>query len=245
MTTSSGYVFGVISVLTLAFSPLSQAQQTATTPPAQPATSNAAPPAASSSQDPAAALVQEAIMLFQKKDLDGALDKINAAIKLNPKSAAMYVMRGGIYAQKKMWTESAQDFDTAHQLVPDNVIVKFNQVEIKFMQKQYDAARTGFVALESDPDMGDLASYKVFLCDLFGGHEDVAKKELDTFNAVGSKPSYYYSNAAWSLFHKNTEDARSWLVSALHIYPAQKNEFYQSSLKDLGYLPLPPPPAGK
>ena len=100
-------------------------------------------------------------------------------------------------------------------------------------------------ALESDPDMGDLASYKIFLCDLFGGHEDVAKKELDAFNATGSKPSYYYSNAAWSLFHKNTEDARSWLVSALRIYPAQKNEFYQSSLKDLGYLPLPAPPPGK
>jgi hypothetical protein len=42
-----------------------------------------------------------------------------------------------------------------------------------------------FVALEKDPDMGDFASYKVFLCDLFGGHEDAASKELDAFNEAG------------------------------------------------------------
>jgi hypothetical protein len=109
------------------------------------------------------------------------------------------------------------------------------------MQKQYDVARPGFVALENDPDMGDFASYKVFLCDLFGGHPDVAKKELDAFDDVMGNPSYYFSNAAWSLVHKNTEEARSWLLSASRIYPPQKNVYYAQSLRDLGYLPLPQP----
>jgi hypothetical protein len=109
------------------------------------------------------------------------------------------------------------------------------------MQKQYDVARPGFVLLEKDPDMGDFASYKVFLCDLFGGHEAAARKELDVFNDVMGNPSYYFANAAWSLVHKNIEDARSWLVSASHIYPPQKNAYYAQSLRDLGYLPLPAP----
>jgi hypothetical protein len=109
------------------------------------------------------------------------------------------------------------------------------------MQKQYDAARPGFVALESDPDMGDFASYKVFLCDLFGGHEAAAKKELDVFNVAMENPSYYFSNAAWDLVHKNLDDARSWLLSASRIYPLQKNTYYAQSLRDLGYLPIPGP----
>jgi len=120
-------------------------------------------------------------------------------------------------------------------------VLKFNLVEVHFMQKQYDQARPGFVALERDPDMGDFALYKVFLCDLFGGHMDVAKKELDVFNDTMGNPSYYFANAAWSLAHNHVEDARSWLLSASRIYPPRKNMYYSQSLRDLGYLPLPQP----
>ncbi len=175
-------------------------------------------------------------------DEDGALEKLTEAIKLNPKSSGAYVLRASIYCQKKDWAHAEQDFKAAQQLAPENLVIKFNLVEIKFRQKQFDAARSGFVALQNDPDMGDLASYKVFLCDLFGGHEDVASKELDAFNQVGSNPSYYFSNAAWDLFHKKIEDGRGWLVSASNIFDPRKNAYYAESLRDFGYLPLPPPP---
>ena len=81
------------------------------------------------------------------------------------------------------------------------------------MQEQYDAARAGFAALEKDPivktqpDMGDFAAYKVFLCDLFGGHQAQAKKELDVFNDIMGNPSYYFCNAAWDLVSKRTSMA--------------------------------------
>ncbi len=87
--------------------------------------------------------------------------------------------------------------------------------------------------------MGDLAAYKVFLCDLLGGHEAVARKELDAFNDIAAKPSYFFSNAAWSLVHRNVEDARSWLNSAANVYPSAKIAYYATCLRDLGYLPLP------
>jgi len=116
--------------------------------------------------------------------------------------------------------------------------------EIKFMQKDYAGARPGFAEIQTDKtsDLGDLAGYKVFLCDLFGGNTDAAQKEFDAYNSVGSYASYYYANAAWSLFHHNPEDARSWLASAGNIYNQQKNRLYSKSLFDLGYLPLPLPP---
>jgi hypothetical protein len=140
-----------------------------------------------------------------------------------------------------MFAEAEADFNAAYKINPNNVVIKFNLSELKFMQKHYDEARTGFLPLQKDPDMGDFATYKVFLCDLFGGHEDVAKSELDAINDKGDDASYYFANAAWDLVHKKTDDARSWLASAAHIFDAKKFSTYGESLRYLGYLPLPAP----
>ena len=180
-------------------------------------------------------MIADSMKKMGANDVDGALNDLSQAVKLNPNSTGAYVLRASIYCQKKQWTQAEDDFKAAAQIAPTNSVLKFNLVEVKFMQKQYDAARPGYVELQKDPDMGDFASYKVFLCDLFGGHEAAAKKELDVFNDVVGNPSYYFSNAAWSLVHKNLEDARSWLLSASRIYPPRKNAYYAQSLRDLGY----------
>ena len=116
----------------------------------------------------------DAIKKMNANDADGALADLTQALKLNPNSTGAYVLRASIYCQKKQWALAENDFNAARKIAPNNTVLKFNLVEIKFMQKQYDVARPGFAALTSDPDMGDFAQYKVFLCDLFGGHEEQA-----------------------------------------------------------------------
>jgi tetratricopeptide (TPR) repeat protein len=235
--------FAICAFTTLLLSPLGRAQQPAATTnapgstPAAPA--NAANSTLTTPADTAQKIIAEAIKRMNANDVDGALSDLSQAIKLNPNSTGAYVLRASIYCQKKQWAQAEDDFNAAARIAPTNIVLKFNLSEVKFKQKQYDVARPGFVAIENDPDMGDFASYKVFLCDLFGGHEAAAKKELDVFNDAMGNPSYYFSNAAWDLVHKNTEDARSWLASASRIYSPQKFAFYAQSLQDLGYLPLP------
>jgi len=189
-------------------------------------------------------MIADAMQKMNANDVDGAMNSLTQALKVNPNSTGAYVLRASIYCQKKQWAQAEDDFRAAAKIAPNNSVLKFNLVEVKFMQKQYDVARPGFAALESDPDMGDFASYKVFLCDLFGGHEDVAKKELDGFSNSMNGPSCEFSNAAWNLYHKNLEGpdgARYWLLRASRIYPPQKNTYYAQSLRDLGYLPIPGP----
>jgi tetratricopeptide (TPR) repeat protein len=232
--------FRRISFLLVAASLSLQAQTPSANEPAStPVAPPPGPPADATPADPAVPQLKKAYEALTKKDLDGALTTVDQAVKDNPKSFAALTLRGMIYSQKKQWTSSEADFNAALVLDPTNVVVKFNLGEIKFVQKDYDGARARFQPLMADHVMGDFASYKVFLCDLFGNHEDQAKKELDVFNAAESHPSYYFGNAAWALYHKNTEDARSWLTSAGNIYQPSKNQFYAASLKDLGYLPLP------
>jgi|SRR5579871_4222556 len=192
--------------------------------------------------DPAGPQLKQAYELITKsKDYDGALTIVDEAVKNNPKSFAALTLRGMIYSQKKQWSSAESDFNSALVLDPKNIVVKFNLGEIKFLQKDYATARTRFEALAADPTMGDFASYKVFLCDLYGGNEAQAKKTLDGWDEE-TGPSFFWGNAALALFHKDTESARSWINSATTIFPPAKNQYYAQSLIDLGYLPLPPPP---
>ena len=242
MTSRFCYLSFVLCALALLFCPLGRAQQLATTnaPGSAPAAPAKSPGATlTTPRDAAEKMIDNAIQRMNANDADGALNDLTQALKLNPNSTGAYVLRASIYCQKKLWPQAEDDFNAAARIAPTNVVLKFQLVEVKFMQKQYDLARPGFVAFEKDPDMGDFASYKVFLCDLFGGHEAAAKKELDVFNNTIGNPSYYFGNAAWSLVHKNLEDARGWLLSASRIYPPRKNAYYAQSLRDLGYLPIP------
>ena len=186
--------------------------------------------------------IRQAFQLLTQKQFDAALAKVNAALQSAPQNPAAYELRGNIYAEEKLWEQAGKDYQTVLQLDGKNTQVKFNLAELQFMQKNYDNARPGFLALKQDPNMGDLASYKVFLCDLFGGHDHAAAAELDAFNQAGSNASYYFANAAWSLVHHKTEDARGWLTSAAKIYEPSKFGLYAFPLSQLGYLPLPPPP---
>jgi tetratricopeptide (TPR) repeat protein len=197
------------------------------------------PPTNNSASQPeitqVADLLQEANQSLGQKQLDDALGKVNAALDLEPQNPDAYALRGNVYAAKQLWIRAEDDYQTALQINGKDKSIKFDLGEVEFILKKYDAARTGFAALEQDPDFGDLAGYKAFLCDLFGGHEDVAAKELDAFNQVGSNPSYYFANATWCLYHQKPEDAQGWLNSAAHIYAPSKFKTYASCLIELGY----------
>ncbi len=180
---------------------------------------------------------------MDKNDLDGAIAKLTDAINANPKIAGPYVFRASVYYQKKMWPQAEQDFKSALALDPTNVVIKLNLAEVKFAQKQYEAAHNIYTTLATDTQMGDLAAYKAFLCDLLMGKDTVAMRERDAFDQTERQPSYYFANAAWAIYHKDPEKARGWLVSVANIYPSAKISYYAIPLKDLGWLPLPTSPA--
>jgi len=174
--------------------------------------------------------------------IDAELAKIDSIIRDNPYNAQAYAERGNIYATAKDWFKAEDDYQRSLQIDGTNDTVKYNLADMSFAQKKYASARSVFSTVNSDSELADLASYKIFLCDLFGGQEDVAAKELARFNYIGSNASYYFANVAWSLYHKKPEEARSWIASADRIYAPDKLNLYGGCLFDLGYLPIPLPP---
>jgi hypothetical protein len=175
-------------------------------------------------------------------ELDARLVQYDAELEADPNDLIALGDRGAVYAEKKSWELAEKDFQSALKINPKLAKAQFDLAEMQFQQKRYDTARPGFLALIYDPNLGELATYKVFLCDLYAGHDALAKKELDDINEAQSDAAYYYGNVAWSLYQHQPEAGRKWLTEATYIFAGPKAALYTSSLTDLGYLPIPAAP---
>jgi Tfp pilus assembly protein PilF len=227
-----GWIVVLLAFLAL---PTTRAEESATNAPA-PAETAASP------ASPDRVQIQRAVRQMQAHKLDDALNTLNEAIELNPKNQVSYFLRASIFASRNHWPAAEKDLLVAESITPADVDIEMFLGDVYLMEKNYDAARTRFAALTKDSNRGDLATYKVFVCDVLGGHDDIAAKELDTFDHSPSKPSCYYAHATASLANKKTEEGRRWLDSAAVLYGPAVTAPYAQCLRGLGYLPLPPKP---
>ena len=174
---------------------------------------------------------------MQAHKFDDALNTLSEAIELNPKNQLPYFLRASIFASRNVWPAAEKDLLVAESITPQDVDIEMFLGDVFLMEKKYDDARTRFASLTSDANRGDLATYKVFVCDVLGGHTDAAAKELDTFDHLPSKPSCYYAHATSSLINGKTADGHRWLDSAAVLYGSAVTTPYVQCLKSLGYLP--------
>ena len=199
-------------------------------------------PTAVNAADPKAqaySLYTQATRLREAGDLDGALAKAKDALVLAPTEVELLVFCGDIYAKKRDWDNATREFSAALAQRPEDALARFDLAEIKLMQKQYDAARPEFQALMNDGKIGDLATYKVFLCDLFGGHLEQAQVELKNFAQAQNKPSYTYGEAAYWFYLDHADYAHRSLDEGAAKFSDREVQAYTSTLKELGYLPSP------
>ena len=222
----------VVCLLALPFLPVASAQQ----PPAN------SPVAAPAPDSPDLAKIKQAVHQMQARKFDDALTTLNEAIELNPKNQVPYFLRASIFASRNIWPAAEKDLLVAESITPQDVDIEMFLGDVFLMEKKYDDARTRFAALTNDSNRGDLATYKVFVCDVLGGHSVAAAKELDTFDHLPAKPSCYYAHATSSLVNGKTADGRRWLDSAAVLYGPAVTAPYAQCLRGLGYLPLPPKP---
>jgi tetratricopeptide (TPR) repeat protein len=206
--------------------------------PAQEPATNSTAQAPSSVADAVSDLLSKSSQHLTNGDLDQAVREASLAIQLDSHNASAYELRGAIYVQEKLWDRAERDYTTADKISPD-IAYKYKLAEIKFLQKDYDDARLRFVALQGDARLGDLATYKIFLCDLLDRHETLAARELGALDQAEKHPSYYYCHAAWNLYHDQRPEANKWFASAQQLFDSSTNDLYVSSLIEAQPLHIP------
>jgi len=184
-------------------------------------------------------LLREANDLESNGQMADALTKVDTALQIEPNNVSAYDLRAFLYAKKKLWDMAEQDYKTALKLLPSSAHFKFELAELKFIQHDYDAARPGFIALKNDPQLGDLATFKVFLCDLLSRRDKVASTELATMDKSGTSPAYYYSEATWYMIHGNQEQVKKWLSSGGQLFGSKVADLYMLSLQEADVLQAP------
>jgi Tfp pilus assembly protein PilF len=169
-------------------------------------------------------------------NLDKALTDADAAIFAHPKSPELRLVRALIYVRQKLWKRAEDDCNAALKVLPNSAVIQYNLSELKFMQREYVEAKPGFARLKNDQGLGDLCAYKAYLCDLLAGNKDEAKKQLDGFNAIREKPSYFFANAAWAMVNRQQSEASKWFNAVSHAYDAKTVDPYFTALLEADSL---------
>lgn len=198
-----------------------------------------------------------------------ALEKLN---ELEAQLGTNYLlcnMRGAVYTKLKEYDKARPFFRQAIELAKDlkeeAFHPRFNLAELDFVaagnagralakdgkttpvntpeiDKLWNAAREGFIALLADPGKpgsgsDPLINFKLLICNLQLKREADAGVILSTFDAYSDdSPAYYFGHAAECFIKDDKEGANEWLESARKIYAKELNEVFNDSLVELGWL---------
>src|SRR5258708_38892977 len=122
---------------------------------------------------------------------------------------------------------------------------RFNLAEIPFLKKDWAEARKRFQdllssnAAELQGDASQLIQYKILLTYLLENKENMVDSILAKFELSPDTPAVHYANAAIALQHKNTKEAKDWMVAAEKNFSPQLNKLFAESLYEVGWLQKP------
>lgn len=214
-------------------------------------------PAKTPVSDEVKKLLKEAREMRMKQRFTDALEKLDAAEKLNPNVADLYALRGDIYLapRRRDFDLALPQFEKAAQLQPESPLPKFNLAEYYFVKHDFTTALQSFTKLATDyPKLPmvirHLVHYKRALCELKLGHRPAADQIIaENFTFMDDTPAYYFSKAAIAFDLGDTNKANEWVKRGVAVFKAPSCEPYYDAFKELRWVPdldfAPPPDAPK
>lgn len=204
-----------------------------------------APKAAGQAPDEVKKLLLEARDLRVKQRYTDALEKLDAAEKLNPNVADIYALRGDIYLapRRRDFDLALPQFQKAAQLQPDSPLPKFNLAEFYFVKHDFTTALQSFTKLITDyPKLPmiirHLVHYKRVLCELKLGHRPAADQIIaENFTFMDDTPAYYFCKAAIAFDNGDPKQGNDWVKRGVAAFKAPNCEPYYDAFKELRWVP--------
>lgn len=174
-----------------------------------------------------------------------ALEKLDAAEKIDPNVADIYALRGDIYLapRRRDFDLALPQFEKAAQLQPDSPLPKFNLAEYYFVKHDFTTALQAFTKLATDfPKLPmairHLVHYKRALCELKLGHRPAADQIIaENFTFMDDTPAYYFCKAAIAFDLGDANKGMEWVKRGVAVFKAPACEPYYDAFKELRWVP--------
>ena len=202
-------------------------------------------PAPAPISDEVKKLLLEAREMRVHQRYSDALEKLDAAEKLDPNVADIYALRGDIYLapRRRDFDLALPQFEKAAQLQPDSPLPKFNLAEYYFVKHEFEPALAAFTKLTTDyPKLPmvirHLVHYKRALCEIKLGHRSAADQIVaDNFTFMDDTPAYYFSKAAIAFDMGDPNKGNEWVKRGVAVFKAPNCEPYYDAFKELRWVP--------
>ncbi|MCF7788113.1 MAG: tetratricopeptide repeat protein [Prosthecobacter sp.] len=202
-------------------------------------------PAPAPVSDAVKKLLMEARTMRVKQRYSEALEKLDAAEKINPNVADIYAMRGDIYLapRRRDFDLALPQFEKAAQLQPDSPLPKFNLAEYYFVKHDFTTALQSFTKLITDyPKLPmvirHLVHYKRALCEIKLGHRPAADQIIaENFTFMDDTPAYYFCKAAIAFDLGDPNKGNEWVKRGVAAFKAPNCEPYYDAFKELRWVP--------
>jgi tetratricopeptide (TPR) repeat protein len=190
-------------------------------------------------------LLLEARDMRVKHRYTDALEKLDAAEKINPNVADIYALRGDIYLapRRRDFDLALPQFEKAAQLQPESPLPKFNLAEYYFVKHEFETSLQAFTKITTDyPKLPmvirHLVHYKRVLCELKLGHRPAADQIIaENFTFMDDTPAYYFSKAAISFDLGDPNKGNEWVKRGVAVFKAPNCEPYYDAFKELRWVP--------
>lgn len=204
------------------------------------AASNVAP-----SKSELEAMYDKAFREFDANNFSEALKDLDAIDARQPDLAESQNLRGVILMRQGIYDKAETALMEALRIDGKFWNARFNLAEIPFLKKDWAEARKRFQdllssnAAELQGDASQLIQYKILLTYLLENKENMVDSILAKFELSPDTPAVHYANAAIALQHKNTKEAKEWMVAAEKNFSPQLNKLFVESLYEVGWLEKP------
>jgi tetratricopeptide (TPR) repeat protein len=204
------------------------------------AASNVAP-----SKSELEAMYDKAFREFDANNFADALKDLDAIDARQPDLAESQNLRGVILMRQGIYDKAETALMEALRIDPKFWNARFNLAEIPFLRKDWAEARKRFQELlssnaaELQGDASQLIQYKILLTYLLENKENMVDSILAKFELSPDTPAVHYANAAIALQHKNSKEAKDWMVAAEKNFSPQLNKLFVESLYEVGWLEKP------
>jgi tetratricopeptide (TPR) repeat protein len=190
-------------------------------------------------------LLMEAREMRIKQRYTDALEKLDAAEKINPNVADIYALRGDIYLapRRRDFDLALPQFEKAAQLQPESPLPKFNLAEYYFVKHDFTTALQSFTKLATDyPKLPmiirHLVHYKRALCELKLGHRAAADQIIaENFTFMDDTPAYYFCKAAIAFDAGDPNKGNEWVKRGVAVFKIPNCEPYYDAFKELRWVP--------